>query len=85
MKCYACGSNNLVDGYVFDSNGARAFFQLAARSSFKQMLGIGQRPVSAYACIHCGNAQLLVEFTDKDRAEFARFDDGLPSVTEPRE
>lgn len=84
MKCLACGSTNLVEGYVSDSNGAATFFQLAARSALKRMFGIGQRSVSVHACMHCGYAQHVVEFTEKDREEFARFDNGLPSVTDPR-
>ena len=82
MKCLACGSTNLVEGYVSDSNGTRTLFQFAARSALKRMFGIGQRSVSVLACVHCGTAQLLVEFTDEDRVEYARFDNGPPSVTD---
>ena len=82
MKCLACGSTNLVEGYVSDSNGTRTLIQFAARSVLKRMFGIGQRSVSVLACVP---AQLLVEFTDEDRVEYARFDNGPPSVTDSAE
>ena len=62
----------------------RAFFQFAARSALKRMFGIGQRAISVLACVHCGTAQVRVDFTGQDREEFAQFVEPLPSVTDPR-
>jgi hypothetical protein len=83
MKCLACGSLNLVEGYVMDSNGTRLAFQFANRSTIKAMFGVGQRPLALSACIHCGSVQARVDFTDSDREDNARFDSPPPSVTDP--
>jgi hypothetical protein len=80
MKCLACGSSNLVEGVVTDSNGAPVFFQLAEKPTWKRMLGIGQRKVVTYACVHCGLVQQRVAFTSDDRELLARFDGPQPSV-----
>lgn len=85
MKCLACGSINLIEGYVMDSNGTRVCFQFANRSAIKAMFGIGQRPLTLLACMHCGAAQVRVDFTDSDREENVRFDIPPPSVTDPEQ
>ena len=82
MKCLACGSSNLVEGVVTDSNGAPVFFQLAQKPKWKQMLGVGQRVVVTYACVHCGLVQQRVTFTSEDREQLARFDEPQPSVVD---
>jgi hypothetical protein len=41
------------------------------------------RPLSTMACLHCGNLQLQVEFTDDDRERFASFDGPQESIVEP--
>jgi len=83
MKCLACGSTNLVEGAVMDSNGASLSFQLAENPAWKKMLGVGQRKMQIYACVHCGLAQQRVMFTSEDRDQFARFDGPQPSVVDP--
>ena len=82
MKCLACGSSNLVEGIVTDSNGSAVHFQLSMNPKWKQLLGVGQRKVLTYACIHCGFAQQRVTFTRKDREQLARFDGPQPSVVD---
>jgi hypothetical protein len=85
MKCLACGSTNLVEGYVMDSNGTRLCFQFANRSTLKAMFGVGQRPLALLACMHCGATQARVDFTDSDRKDNARFDSPPPSITDPEQ
>jgi hypothetical protein len=82
MKCLACESSNLVEGVVTDSNGAPVFFQITNNPKWKQMLGVGQRVVVTYACVHCGLVQQRVTFTSKDREQLARFDGPQPSVVD---
>jgi hypothetical protein len=82
MKCLACGSSNLVEGVAMDSNGSPVLFQFAQNPTWKRMLGVGQRDLAAYACVHCGLVQQRVTFTSKDREQLARFDGPQPSVVD---
>ena len=82
MKCLACGSSNLVEGVVTDSNGAPVFFQITNSPTWKQMLGVGQRKMVTYACVHCALVQQRVTFTSKDREQLASFDGPQPSVVD---
>jgi hypothetical protein len=82
MTCLACGSSNLVEGVVMDSNGAPVHFQLTESPKWKQILGVGQRKVVTYACVHCGLAQQRIAFSSGDREKLARFDGPQPSVVD---
>jgi len=82
MKCLACGSSNLVEGVMTDSNGAPVFFQITKSPMWKRMLGVGQRVVATYACVHCALVQQRVTFTNEDREQLARFDGPQPSVVD---
>jgi len=82
MKCLACGSTNLVEGVVTDSNGTAVFFQLTNKPTWKRWLGVGQREVLTHACVHCGLAQQRVTFTSEDREQLARFDRPQASIVE---
>jgi hypothetical protein len=82
MKCLGCGSPNLVEGVVTDSNGAPVFFQIANKPKWKQILGVGQRVLVTDACVHCGLLQQRVTFTSQDREQLARFDGPQPSVVD---
>jgi hypothetical protein len=82
MKCPGCGSSNLVEGVVTDSNGAPVFFQLTDHPTWKRLLGVGQRRLVTYACVHCGLTQQRVTFTSEDREQLARFDGPQPSVVD---
>jgi hypothetical protein len=85
MKCLGCGSTNVVEGVMTDSNGSPVFFQLTEHPTWKRLLGVGQRVVVTYACVHCGIAQQRVTFTDRDREQLATFEGPQPSIvdTEP--
>jgi len=76
MKCLACGSSNLVEGVVTDSNAAPVFFQITDKPKWKQLLGVGQRVVVTHACVHCGLVQQRVTFTSKAESS-------LPGLTGP--
>jgi hypothetical protein len=82
VKCLACGSTNLVEGALMDTNVAPVYFQLTKKPAWKRMLGIGKREVVTYACVHCGLAQQRVTFTSEDRDQLARFDGPQQSVVD---
>ena len=83
MNCLACGSSNVVEGAVSDSNGHPVVFEFAKRSLFRRILGVGQREVVTFACVHCGVIQQRVSFTDEDRVRLATFEAPQPSVVDP--
>lgn len=83
MKCPACGSTNVVEGMVSDSNGHAVVFELETRSLLRRIKGVGHREVTTTACVHCGVIQQRVAFTDEDRARLATFDEPRPSVVDP--
>ena len=80
MACMACGSSNLVEGKLVDGHSYSPTFIFAEGSFWSQIIGTGNRTVIAFACIHCGNLQYQVRFTDKDRERFAKFDGPQPSA-----
>ena len=82
MKCLACGSSNVVEGVVSDSNGHAVVFEFAERSLLRRLLGVGHREIVTFACVHCGVIQQRVSFTDEDRARLATFDAPQPSVVD---
>jgi hypothetical protein len=65
----------MVDGRAY-----QASFMFAEGSRWRKILGIENRQVIAFACMHCGNLQHQIKFTDLDRERFARFDGPQPSV-----
>ena len=82
MKCSACGSESLVGGRIFDSNGSKVSFKLDDVAGWKSMLGIGTRTIRAYGCLHCQNLQFGVDFTEKDLKQYQQFEGEQPSVLE---
>jgi DNA-directed RNA polymerase subunit RPC12/RpoP len=70
MKCPACGSKALVEGNPSDV------------PLLKRMFGIGNRGVRVYACVHCGNLQLAVEFNEHDLERYQQFEGEQPGVLE---
>lgn len=81
MNCNACGSTNLIEGTTFDeSGGTKLKFKPKKVSSLKAIFGIGIREITAYGCIHCGNLQFLVSFTDEDRQRYLNFEGQQPDL-----
>lgn len=60
MRCTGCGSSNLVQGTLVGGNEQPTSFAVAGRSRWTRVLGVGNRKVFAFACIHCGNVQQQV-------------------------
>ena len=82
MKCLACGSESLVGGTFYDSNGAKVNFKLDDAPMWKSLFGVGTRGVRAYGCVHCGHLQVAVDFTEKDLLRYQQFEGEQPGVLE---
>ena len=83
MKCSACGSTALVEGSLMDnSSGGRLVFQPADMSTLRKMFGMGSRKTRSYACIHCRNLQLAVDFNEGDFQKYQEFEGQQPGVLE---
>jgi len=78
MKCIACGSTALIKGELSNQYGVA--FQPEDAPYLKRIFAIGSRKIHAYACIHCSNMQLTVDFTDADRAHYQQFEGEQPDV-----
>jgi len=68
----------LIKGELNGQYGA--IFQPADVPYLKRMFTVGSRKIQAYACIHCSNMQLTVEFTDSDRAHYQQFEGEQPDL-----
>jgi hypothetical protein len=82
MKCTACSSTALVEGSIVESGSGDVSFKPTDLPLFKSMFGIGTRPVRAYACTHCSNLQLAVEFREEDLKRYQQFEGRQPSLME---
>lgn len=83
MKCAACGSTNLIEGNILNESGDSTLtFKPQEISLWKAVFGIGIQEISAYACVHCGNLQLNVNFSDKDRRRYLEFEGQQPNLLE---
>jgi len=83
MNCIACKSTNLIEGKVFNDGGETvASFKSLDISMWKALFGIGTQEISAFACVHCGNLQLNVNFSDEDRQRYLEFEGQQPALLE---
>ena len=81
MSCIACGSTNLIEGKILDESGGMKFsFKPLEVSMWKAVFGIGVREISAHACVHCGNLQMNVNFSDQDRQRYLKFEGEQPDL-----
>jgi len=80
MNCIACKSTNVIEGDVIDQHGLS--FKPLEVSDWKATLGIGVQKISAFACVHCGNLQLNVDFSDEDRQRYIEFEGQQPDLLE---
>ena len=73
----------MVEGSLMEMTGGSGIsFLSKGRSYLSQIFGAGSRKVAAYACLHCSHLELVVEFTDKDRKKYQKFDGPQPGVLE---
>lgn len=83
MKCLACGGEAIVSGSLMSSSdGGGLTFKLDDVPLWKSMFGAGTRNIRAYGCVHCQNLQLGIDFSDKDRERYRRFEGEQPGLLE---
>ena len=83
MECVRCGATAIIEGSLMETTGGgNVAFLSKSTSFFKQIFGISRRKISAHACLHCSHLELTVEFTEKDRQRYQKFDGPQPGVLE---
>jgi predicted nucleic-acid-binding Zn-ribbon protein len=85
MNCNLCGSSNVIEGTIIDSSsgGGNAWlFVSKDKPLYKQIFGIGGNKILSLACVHCGNLQFMVEFSEKDKERYVEFEGRQPSLME---
>ena len=84
MNCNSCGSSNVVEGTILESSssGKVSLFALKDKPLYKKIFGIGRNKILSFACVHCGNLQLMVEFSEKDKERYIEFEGQQPSLME---
>lgn len=84
MNCNSCGSSNVIEGTIINSgdSGSVSLFVSKDKPLYKKIFGIGGNKVLSFACVHCGNLQLMVEFSEKDKQRYIEFEGRQPSLME---
>ena len=83
MNCNVCGSANLIKGTIYDTgSGGTSRFVPDETATVKKWFGMGGREIQSYGCVHCGNLQFFIDFSDSDRQRHIEFLGQPPSVTE---
>ena len=84
MNCNSCGSSNVIEGKIINSSdgGDASLFVSNDKSLYKQIFGIGRNKILSFACVHCGNLQFIVEFSEKDKERYKEFEGQQPSLME---
>ena len=84
MNCNSCGSSNVIEGTIIDntSGGSASLFVSKDKPLYKKIFGMGGNKILSFACVHCGNLQLMVEFSEKDKERYLEFEGRQPSLLE---
>lgn len=83
MNCNSCGSTNLIEGTISDSNGGNvSLFVSKDKPIYKKIFGMGGNKILSFACVHCGNLQLTVDFSEKEKKRYIEFEGQQPSLLE---
>lgn len=84
MNCNSCGSSNLIEGTIKESSsgGNVSLFVSKDKPLYKKIFGIGGNKILSFACVHCGNLQQMVEFSEKDKQRYIEFEGQQPSLME---
>ncbi len=74
----------MIEGKIIDSSdgGNASLFVTADKPFYKRIFGIGGNKILSFACVHCGNLQLMVEFSEKDKERYIEFEGRQPSLME---
>lgn len=84
MNCSACGSSNVIEGKIINNSdgGSPSLFVSKDKPLYKKLFAIGGNKILSFACVHCGNLQLMVEFSEKDRERYIEFEGQQPGLLE---
>jgi hypothetical protein len=72
----------MVQGSLVGGDEQPLRFTFADRPLWKKIFGMGNRSVITLVCVHCGNLQQQVQFTDVDRERFVSYDGPQASIVE---
>ena len=74
----------LIEGTIINSSdgGNRSLFVSNDKPLYKKIFGIGGNKILSFACVHCGNLQLMVEFSEKDKELYVEFEGRQPGLME---
>lgn len=66
-----------------DNNGGTTHvFVPNDKPFYKKIFGVGGSKIHSFACLHCGNLQFTVDFSEKEKARYADFEGRQPSLME---
>lgn len=84
MNCNSCGSSNVIEGTLISSSdgGNTSLFVSKDKPLYKKIFGIGGNKILSFACVHCGNLQMMVDFSEKDKQRYIEFEGRQPSLLE---
>lgn len=84
MICNSCGSSNVIEGTIINSSdgGNASLFVPNDKPLYKKIFGFGGSKILSFACVHCGNLQFMVEFSEKDKARYLEFEGRQPALLE---
>ncbi|MBA2621134.1 MAG: hypothetical protein H0U87_08035 [Acidobacteria bacterium] len=86
MNCNVCGSEKLIKGTILGMTGnggtGSTGFMPGETPFFNKWFTMVGREIQSYGCIHCGNLQFSVEFSEEDKQQHLEFHGQPPSVTE---
>lgn len=84
MNCNSCGSSNVIEGTIINSSdgGNASLFIAKDKPLYKKIFGIGGNKILSFACVHCGNLQFMVEFSEKDKERYIEFEGQQPGLLE---
>ncbi len=80
MNCNVCESENLIKGTTAGSGNSG--FIPDEKPTIRKWFAMGGREIQSYGCVHCGNLQFFIDFSDEDRQRHIEFHSQPPSVTE---
>lgn len=74
----------MIEGTIINSSdgGNNSLFVSNDKPLYKKIFGIGGNKILSFACVHCGNLQLMVDFSEKDKERYIKFEGKQPSLLE---
>jgi len=84
MNCNSCGSSNVIEGTIVNNSdgGSTSLFVSKDKPLYKKIFGMGGNKILSFACVHCGNLQFIVNFSEKEKKQYLQFEGQQPSLME---